>query len=157
MEAGFEASSSGHRYIGSSIAIELRFRQHKNKLISGKHHNICLQRLFNKVGLQGMEFRIVEVCDSIFVRAREQFWLWNRPGEYNISKAAEGCAGHKCTPEQIENRRKSGAMAFLGRRHSEVSKWKMIVAQLKRFNGASWEARFVLKYPTEGWRLHEFR
>ena len=50
-------------YIGSTIVIRKRWRDHKWYLKENKHHNSHLQSSYNKYGLENFEFIIKLECD----------------------------------------------------------------------------------------------
>lgn len=64
-------------YIGQSVHIESRWLDHRAALASGKHSSVALQRAFNKCGLRGLEWRIIELCSksAIELQAAEQFHM----------------------------------------------------------------------------------
>ena len=51
-------------YYGSSKNIEKRWRTHSNNLKNGKHHNIHLQRSWDKYGEDNFVFELVEECNE---------------------------------------------------------------------------------------------
>ena len=63
-------TAAGERYIGSSVDIKRRFRQHRVDLRNGKHRNAALQAAYNNGSK--LEFRVLERCDKSVVRQREQ-------------------------------------------------------------------------------------
>lgn len=76
-------------YYGSSKDIEKRWRTHKNHLNGGKHHNIPLQRSWNKYGENNFVFELVEECDETFLLELEQKYLDSNP-EFNIGIKSSG-------------------------------------------------------------------
>lgn len=94
-------SGSDKVYVGSTVNAEMRRCGHFFQLKRGNHHSIHLQRSFNKNGEDAFTFRVVEVVeDVIFLRAREQFWMWRHDGRlYNSAPRADGCIGVKQSPE----------------------------------------------------------
>ena len=65
------------RYIGSSIDIEQRFKQHLYSLSKNKHYNKHLQLSFNKYGENNFIFEIMETFDEI-----ERYLLFDIEKEY---------------------------------------------------------------------------
>ena len=85
-------------YVGSAIDVEKRFRHHKNRLRTEKHHNIILQRAWNKYGEANFLFEIIEeVNDKNILLLREQYYLDNLYPLYNICKIAGNTLGRKHT------------------------------------------------------------
>ncbi len=82
-------------YIGSSIDIKDRFRDHKSYLKKNKHHCIALQRAYNKYGVENFLYDIIEHCDSSILIEREQYYLDNLKPEYNSLKIAGSSKGYK--------------------------------------------------------------
>lgn len=67
--------ASGRHYVGSSIQIEARWRQHRRFLRLGQHHSPALQRSWVKHGAEAFAFMILEECDRADLHAREQCWI----------------------------------------------------------------------------------
>lgn len=67
--------STGKFYIGSSINIEKRWREHAAQLKNGRHHSILLQRAWDKYGVSDFIFEVVEETDRQTLLNREQFYL----------------------------------------------------------------------------------
>ena len=62
-------------YIGQSININRRFREHKSKLRYDKHINRYLQNSWNKYNEENFEFDIVEECTEDLLDDREKYWI----------------------------------------------------------------------------------
>ena len=77
-------------YLGSSKDFHVRKLKHFNELRKGKHHNIYLQRAFNKYGEENFEFVIVEECENTFEREQELLNELNLKLCYNVSLSATG-------------------------------------------------------------------
>lgn len=80
---------NGKIYIGSSINMESRFKSHFGALRGNRHHNIYLQRSFNKHGEDNFDFEVIEQCDKGIMLEREQYYIdlfdcANRLIGYNI-------------------------------------------------------------------------
>ena len=84
---------NGKRYVGSAKNIKRRFAEHKRDLNGQKHHNIVLQRSWNKYGEQSFSFDMIEECDEERRIEREQWYLDNEKNLYNIAKEAT-CGDH---------------------------------------------------------------
>ena len=67
-------STSGRVYIGSSINIRKRFREHLRKLQQCKHSNYKLQKAHNLSELV-LELFILEECLREDLSSRENYWL----------------------------------------------------------------------------------
>jgi len=80
-------------YIGSSVNIDNRKKQHFNKLKKGTHLNKHLQSAFLIYGAELFEFDIVEIVNLNCLISREQYWMdcyksWDRNYGYNIQPKA---------------------------------------------------------------------
>lgn len=97
---------SGKVYIGSSVNIESRWRDHRATLNSRTHNNRYLTRAWHKYGKDAFEFTIVEVVENEADLIQcEQKWIdtyesYSRRKGYNISKTAYSILGYKFTEEQ---------------------------------------------------------
>lgn len=76
-------------YIGSAKNIENRWKRHLKDLKNNKHHNIYLQRSFNKWGESYFKLKILELCNENELLIKENNYL-KLDNLYNISKEAKG-------------------------------------------------------------------
>jgi len=94
-------SSSGKRYIGSSVNIHQRWVSHKRHLVKGTHHCQPLQRAWSKYGPGGFVFSVLERVDQVdLLFAREEEYLQKEKPEYNTNPHARGSRGRVYTDEQ---------------------------------------------------------
>jgi group I intron endonuclease len=135
-------------YIGSSINISSRWKRHISQLKNKNHSNYYLQQKYQKYGLENLNFEIIEFCDKIKIKEREQWYLDNLKPILNINKIASGgdmISNHPLKDflkqKQIdgtrkaaksaalrEKRRKNGKLLYpngLIKNHSEESKKKI--------------------------------
>ena len=75
--------SNGKIYIGQSVHIEKRWREHRNMLAKGNHHNKHLQNSYN-LG-NNLVFSVLELCSKEILTEREEFWI-NHFGTMNRDK-----------------------------------------------------------------------
>ena len=101
---------NGKIYIGSTTDWERRKSRHIKDLKNGNHHNIIVQRAWEKYGEEAFNFEILEKVDN--PKQREQEILDNRKpfwdnGGYNISSSASGgdLISNHPNKEEIEKRR----------------------------------------------------
>lgn len=100
---------NGKIYVGSSSSsVTERLRNHKNELKNNKHHNIVLQRAYNKYGEKNFIFEILELYPSNLCVGMEQYWMnlldsFNRERGYNLKSVAGSSFGYKYTEEQRNN------------------------------------------------------
>ena len=79
-------------YIGSSINIKKRWNEHMSDLFNNTHHNIYLQRVWNKYGELNFVFEILLLCEQSELLKYEQWFLDNvieYGVDYNISKFSD--------------------------------------------------------------------
>ena len=154
---------NGKRYIGSSIHIEQRFKEHLRNLRANKHANAHLQSAWNKYGEHSFVFEEVELCEPDQCLKIEQeyidyYYAADRKFGYNIDpyadhtgntlseetrkKISEKVKGRKWSKEQRENWSK----IMTGRKkpkQSQTMKQKYANGEfsLPRFNEVSEEKR----------------
>ena len=154
---------NGKRYIGSSIHIEQRFKEHLRNLRANKHANVHLQSAWNKYGEHSFVFEEVELCEPDQCLKIEQeyidyYYAADRKFGYNIDpyadhagntlseetrkKISEKAKGRKWSKEQRENWSK----IMTGRKkpkQSQTMKQKYVNGEfsLPRFNEVSEEKR----------------
>lgn len=102
------------KYIGSSIDIKSRLRQHKSDLKRQRHPNAHLQRSFNRYGMENFTFEIIYVADQDIEDAElrriegvicEKYQTYHKDKGYNLVKelgdsrelTEEGRARHKAS------------------------------------------------------------
>ena len=91
-------TETGKRYIGSSINIEERLKQHRRKLKSNKHCNQHLQNAWNKYA-EYLVFEPLEYCEPDECLKLEQKYIdyynsANREYGYNIDAQAASAGKH---------------------------------------------------------------
>lgn len=60
-------------YVGSSTNLKHRLKVHKSHLLRNKHHNIYLQRSYNKH--KYFKFELLEICTEDILLSQEQYWI----------------------------------------------------------------------------------
>ena len=131
-------------YIGSSINIQKRFKDHTSALNKGIHNNQYLQRVWNKYGESSFEFIVLEeVFDIGNLRDREKYYIqstncthhnigYNMLADTNIGLGVNASAeirkkiSEACTGEKNGN---------YGRKHTEE--------ELKRIRENRWGKNYV--------------
>jgi group I intron endonuclease len=66
---------NGKSYIGQSINVDSRIKDHKYKLLNNKHNNIYLQRAWNKYGHNNFSFSKCIDCDKEHLDNYEKFYI----------------------------------------------------------------------------------
>lgn len=80
-------------YVGSAVDCAKRVREHLRSLKNGTHHNVFLQRVFNKYGSGAFNIRVKETKDQISARRLEQHYLDRYCGQkccMNIGRKSSG-------------------------------------------------------------------
>jgi len=108
--------TNGKYYVGSSIDVNIRFRQHKLRLRKRIHDNPKLQSAYDKHGLDTFDFVLVEMVDVNQLLLIEQKYL-------------DIC---KLNPQQSYNLNYVAEMPRLGTKHSEKSKHQMSQARMDK-------------------------
>jgi len=111
-------------YVGSSVDIEGRWRDHRNRLQRGVHVNEHLQRAWQKYGAAAFAWTIIEeIQGEANLIEREQYWLdrylENPKTCYNMACCAEA--------------------PMRGRKHTEEAKRKLSEAQTGKKRGPTSE------------------
>jgi group I intron endonuclease len=149
---------NGKVYVGSSIDINKRWREHLHYLRLNTHANTHLQRAWNKYGEESFKFEVIEKCPTQKLLNREQYWIdlleVIKKG-YNLSPTAGSCLGIKKSKRQRRKMRLVGLKlaqnfdeawrqkviagikasggspkGMLGKRHSKITRMKMRKAKL---------------------------
>lgn len=99
-----EHVTSGRVYIGSSIDIADRWRQHRRALKSGTHHSVFLQRAWVKYGAETFLWYELETCSTEEMHAKETAWIaacsaTKKDFGYNSSPTGGSCLGIKHSAE----------------------------------------------------------
>jgi group I intron endonuclease len=114
---------NGKKYIGSTTNPEKRKKRHFRELKNGNHHNVILQRSWEKYNKEKFKFEVLEEVEE-GLRKREQELI--NKGEYNISSEASGGDLIKNHPnkEKIEKRKTEGFRKYIENLSKEQRKNK---------------------------------
>ena len=153
-----ENTLNQNKYIGLSIQIEERWRNHKRLLKRGIHENAHLQNAYNKYG-DVFKFYVIEECKQEQLNEREQYWISfydTKSHGYNESdggggifnptndvrrKISEGLKGSKNGMYGV--RLYGSQNGMYGRHHTKESKEKMSELRKHRTGERSSRARKV--------------
>lgn len=67
--------SNDKSYVGQALDIETRWNGHKRELKDGSHHNILLQRDWDKYGENSFEFSVLSECKPIELNVMEKLYI----------------------------------------------------------------------------------
>lgn len=99
-------SVNGKIYVGSAQNTSHRWYIHKKQLKDNLHHNIHLQRSWNKYGEENFKCEPIEIIGDVsLLIEREQFYIDTLNPEYNICKKAFSCRGIKRSIETINKKK----------------------------------------------------
>jgi group I intron endonuclease len=89
-------------YVGQSVNIARRFKEHKRLLLSEKHYSEKLLRSVKKYGIDSFSFEIIELCNEAILTEKEQYWIdlldcFN--SGFNCLPAAKSSIGFKHSDE----------------------------------------------------------
>ena len=152
-------------YIGSSIDIYSRWRSHIVFLQANKHHNIYLQRSYNKHGIEKFEFYLIEnltykkhkgIKTIDFVRNKEQYYLDTlkpyKGNGYNISVNAWVPSHGSYGIYELENGISKFSLEEMLKIVEELEKGEKSLRKIEReYNISRWTLRSLRKglYLTE--------
>jgi len=144
---------NGHRYIGSSVNIYKRWREHEKSLLNNKHHSIYLQRAYNLYGKESMSFSIIEECCSDNLIKIEQFYMDTSHPEYNIYPIAGSSLGVKQSDETKRKVSAAGKGRVFTEEHKQKislsNKGKIVSEQTRKKIGEKSKGRFFSKASRE--------
>ena len=134
-------TSNGKKYIGSSIDLEKRWREHKWDLRGHRHKNSHLQNAWNLYGEENFEFKPLLYCDPDTTLFFEQLCLDGLMPEYNSSSIAGKVEMTEETRSKI-SLANQGNQYSLGYRHTEDTKRLMS----KNKTGKKWSDEARARY-----------
>lgn len=97
---------NGHCYIGQSIQIEKRWKNHKIIAFNPneKGYQYPLYRAIRKYGLENFIFEIIEQCSQKDLNEKESYWIETLKPEYNQTQGGDNHFHYsKLTLEQVQN------------------------------------------------------
>lgn len=135
--------ASGMVYIGSSVDVTKRLKEHKRDLKAKRHHSPRLQNFFSKYGMDAFTFVLLEEVEIDSLLNREQHWMdhyesHNRNKGFNIYCTAGSPLGYKHTEE---HKRKLSILfsgennMFYGKQHTDETKRIIGEKNRTRFKG----------------------
>lgn len=120
---------NGNAYIGQSVELNRRSRDHFQRLKNNNHENGHLQKAFKKYGKENFSFDILLYCESFEITRYEQKIVDILKPEYNICKeCVDSPKGIKRTDESKHKM----SLAAIGRKHTEETKRKISLANKGR-------------------------
>lgn len=130
-------------YIGQSVHIYQRWREHKCYLRNNNHRNLHLQKSWLLYGESNFEFRIIEKCLESELNLKECYYISYYGSDlpengYNICNGGEGISGHKA-PEYVKKLREAHKYQFIPINQFDLNKrklrhWKSIASASRDLN-----------------------
>ena len=114
------------KYIGQSININRRWKNHIRNLNNGCHNNVYLQNAWNKYGSDNFYFYILEQCNQEDLDAREIFYidLFNtddRNSGYNLKSGGQN-GGSKYSEESRKKMSETHKELYKDEKNIEILK-----------------------------------
>jgi group I intron endonuclease len=135
---------TGRCYIGQSQHIAARWKQHRNALRNGRHHNPWLQASWEKWGEDAFLFEVVEelALDCAVLAAAEERWISlahaDSAGAFNMDGMPGVPVG--CLTKEAKERISS---KLKGRKLSAETRAKMSAAKKAQVRGPEWVAKIA--------------
>lgn len=124
-----QCEKDGRFYIGASINSHKRKLEHFNDLRKNKHHNIFLQRAFNKYGEESFSYTVLETFeDEKMMWKREEELLEELSNTYNMMPGGirgprmYGKDNPKFGKQITEQQRRLQSEAMSGEKHPQFGK-----------------------------------
>jgi group I intron endonuclease len=118
---------NGKNYIGQSVDIERRWREHKCPSMRNK--NIYIQNAFKKYGIENFDFEVLQECTKEELNELEIKYITELKtqgkAEYNIAAGGSGNSNQYKTEEEMKIIGEKISKAKIGKKMSEESKRKM--------------------------------
>lgn len=89
-------TANGKRYVGQSVNIQRRFREHKKP-----GSNSIISRAIRKYGASGFTFEVLEECSVNDLDMREIYWIDTLHPEYNINHGCINVGTIHCFPAHV--------------------------------------------------------
>lgn len=96
---------SGNFYIGSTNDLYKRWARHKYVLKMGLRENIRMNKDCEKYGINSFVFGVVEYCDDLLLKQKEQYYYEIWKPQYNVWKNIYNASERDYTIEQLDNLR----------------------------------------------------
>lgn len=107
-----------------------RWSRHLRHLDTNIHANRFLQRLYNKHGLENLQFEIIEFCDPILCPDKEDYWVNGLKATLNLYKNKHTLSKKKLS---LKTRRKIGR-SMKGKKHTEETKKKISLSHMGKIH-----------------------
>ena len=118
---------NGHCYIGQSVNLKRREKEHYRRLKRGEYCNPYLNNAYKKYGEENFIFTPLLYCEPFELTRYEQLCVDTFNPEYNLRKeCVDSNKGTKRSEESIQNTR----LVNIGRVHTEEARHNMSLAHI---------------------------
>lgn len=136
-------------YIGQSLDIKKRWREHKSAAfnVNSKDYNMVIYKAIRKYGLENFQFSILEECSREDLNARECYWIeyYNSYKKgYNASKGG-GNYTHLGNPVELYD--------YNGNYVTEYTNLMETARALHVFHGTAYQVLYGKRLSVKGYQL----
>lgn len=147
---------NGKSYIGQSIDIEQRFKQHKN-LKRLNSEDSPLHRAIKKYGLECFSFEILELCKKEELDEFERYYIEKydtRKKGYNLTDGGQGCSGKQTKKHtlSISESKKGVLNPMFGKKQTDdaiskrVQSFKKTIQSMEKEKFDNWHKKIGEKH-----------
>jgi len=116
-----KSNINGKLYIGSSVNLKRRWKEHFSSLANNKHYNSHLQNHYNKYGKADLIFTVLIICKKEKVIQAEQYYIDLLFPKFNIILTA----GDNTCRDITKTTREKISKALMGHKISKETKIKI--------------------------------
>lgn len=144
---------TGKMYVGSSVNIEKRWKEHMRMLESGTHHSTKLQRAWNKANDKSIfQFTTIEeVVNECDLFLREQYWI----DYYDAYQNGYNCSEQVNNPQYtMKNQLKSKHKNLASK---EYERFSVLFHDMPYVQIATYPPRTYCNFGWSFWTLWRYR
>jgi len=127
-----------------SQGFNLRWLCHISQLRNKKHHSIKLQRIVDKYGMDGLEFKIIEFCNAELIESREQYWMNKLQAYekgYNCTKHAVVIPKRKRVKTELKKKQYTILTAAQNKKNTRIKQYTLDGIFIKEWKSVSHAAK----------------
>lgn len=120
---------NGKSYIGSSVNILERWREHISHLRAGAHHSIYLQRCYNKYGEESIKFEVLAILEEFneeLLRLVEYVYIEKLHPEFNTLTPMETNVSETWKRKISESTKKLYESGYINPRFNTGKRYKIL-------------------------------
>lgn len=122
-------TANGKSYIGSSVNILERWREHISHLRAGAHHSIYLQRCYNKYGEDSIKFEVLAILEEFnaeLLRLVEYVYIEKLHPEFNTLVPVETNISENWKRKISESTKKLYEKGYINPRFNTGKRYKVL-------------------------------